>query len=305
MSQYKNQHLYNVLESHRMKHISSKMATYLSKRDIIKEALRKKYGSKLAVTAINSGSYAKCTAINSNFDIDICQPFKRDSFGTLKEMADDVYDFFRKEFEDKDLIEIKKQRVSTGLIFLIDGERVPMDVTCGRELNLNSYQEDKYLNLYIRPKGDREETYTQTNITKHIDSIKGKTKEREIIRLMKIWKKKHSPHVKSFLVELLTLEAFENMKEISTDQWSKLKFVLEFIQNNIETIKLVDPSNSANVVSDTITPAEKKELSQDMSNILSQIGEKEERIKYYFPVNLQFFTESSNKSAIIPTVHFG
>ena len=34
--------------------------------------------------AINSGSYAKHTAINVKFDIDVCLPFMRNSFETVE-----------------------------------------------------------------------------------------------------------------------------------------------------------------------------------------------------------------------------
>lgn len=110
MSAFKNEHLNDVLESHRMKHIDDKMKKYLQKRDKVKDSLQDKYEQKIVVRAINSGSYVKYTAVNTKFDIDICQPFKRDIFQTLEEMADDVYEFFKKEYRDNELIEIKKQR---------------------------------------------------------------------------------------------------------------------------------------------------------------------------------------------------
>lgn len=309
MNEFKNQHLLDVLESHRMNHIADKMEKYLTKRDEVKAALQKKYGYKLVVRAINSGSYAKHTAINTKFDIDICQPFSKNSFTTLEQMADDVHDFFKNEYEDDDLIEVKKQRVSTGIIFLIDNEEVPMDVTPGRELVEGGYKDDQYLNLYVRAKGDKPATQTQTNISKHIDLIKGKVQERRIIRLLKIWKNKHSPNIKSFFMELITIKAFEaNSSNLPKDQWGKLEMTMKYIRDNVKTIKLIDPANSSNTVSNTMTDSEKRQLSEDTDNALTQIEHNENRISYYFSVNEKFVEKEEKsgikKSSVIPTVHF-
>lgn len=306
MGTFKNQHLNDVLESHRMKHIQDKMKKYLEKRDEIKDALEEKYKRKIVVRAINSGSYAKHTAINIKFDIDICQPFKRDSFQTLEQMADDIYDFFKNDYEDNDIIEVRKQRVSTGVIFWIGGESVPMDITPGRELDQESFN-DKYLNLFVRAKGENPATHTQTNISKHIELIQGKTDERRVIRLLKIWKNKHNLNIKSFFLELITIRAFEkNKNSLPYDQWGKLKMTMEFIRDNVETIKLVDPANSSNIVSNTLDDDEKKQFAKDMKNALEQIEESEKRIGYYFSANDKFVKKENEakKASIIPTAHF-
>ncbi len=307
MSNFKNQHLNDVVNSHSMAHINTKMEKYLEKREELKDALQKKYGSTVPVRAINSGSHAKDTSINIKFDIDICQPFKKDSFNTLEEMANDVFCFFRDEYEDADLIKVKPQRVSTGLLFLIDNEDVPMDVTPGRELELGGYLKDKFLNLHVKEKNGKEATYTQTNISKHVELIRGKTEERRVIRLLKIWKNKHSPKVKSFFMELITIKAFEtNANDLPTDQWGKLKMTMEFIRDKIETTAFLDPANSTNIVSNTMTDAEKKQFSEDMRNALKQIDTNEERIKYYFPVNPKFLnnTNDTKKSSVSSPKHF-
>ena len=100
MSFDKDKYLVRVLESHKMKQVEGLMEKYIQKRESIKDVLEEKFSGKIINRAINSGSYAKHTAINIKFDIDICQPFKNDSFNTLVEMADAVYDYFNEEYED-------------------------------------------------------------------------------------------------------------------------------------------------------------------------------------------------------------
>ena len=294
MSLDKSKYLQEVLESYRMSHVADLMDKYILKRKVVKDALVDKFKEKYVTRAINSGSYAKHDAINNKFDLDICQPFKRNSFDTLEEMADATFDFFNEEFEDEDLIKYKtrKQRVSTGVTFVIDGDEIQMDIVPGRELVLDDYAESNRLNLYVRPKLFLAASTTQTNIQKHIDLVKGKNAERGIIRLLKVWKSsKSKSRLKSFFVELLTIRAFEKCNDIPTGLWEQLEMVLEFIRDNVRTIRLEDPANSNNVVSDTMTVTEKDGLYWDIRNMLDSIETSVENLKSYFPVNDAFHKE--------------
>lgn len=299
MSLNKNKYLQQVLESYKMKHVSDLMEKYIEKREVVKDALAEKFKEQIVTRAINSGSYAKHDAINTKFDLDICQPFKRNAFDTLEEMADAVFDFFNEEFEDDDLVAYatRKQRVSTGITFVIDGDEIQMDIVPGRELSADDYVDTHRLNLYVRPKLLEPASTTQTNIQKHIDLVKGKNAEREIIRLLKVWKtNKNNKKVKSFYVELITIKAFEKCSDVPTGIWEKLEMVLEYIRDNVQTIRLEDPANSNNVVSDTMTDSEKENLHWDVKQMLEMIESSDDNLKSYFPVNDEFFEEEEDKT---------
>ena len=298
MSLNKSKYLQQVLESYRMNHVADLMEKYIEKREIVKDALVEKFKEQIVTRAINSGSYAKHDAINIKFDLDVCQPFKRNSFETLEEMADEVFKFFNEEFEDDDLVKYKtrKQRVSTGITFVIDGDEIQMDIVPGRELNADDYTETNRLNLYVRPKLLESASTTQTNIQKHIDLVKGKNSERSIIRLLKVWKtNKNNSRVKSFFVELITIKAFEKSANIPSSLWEQLEMVLEFIRDNVKTIRLEDPANSNNVVSDTMTDTEKENLYWDMKQMLELIESSSDNLKSYFPVNDDFYEEEEDE----------
>jgi len=302
MALNKSKYLGRVLKSFKMSHVQDKMDKYIKKREKVKDALDEKYNGKKVTRAINSGSYAKHTAINVKFDIDVCQPFLRDSFETLEEMADDVYDYFMNEYEDDYLVKYKtkKQRVSVGLTFLIDGEEIGMDIVPGRELNQDDYKETDRLNLHVRAKGVDPTSTTQTNIQKHIDLIKGKGDEREVIRLIKDWNvtKNSGKKLKSFFIELITIRTFDdNTGGIPTDLWGRLKMVLEFIRDKVEAVRLLDPANTNNVVSNTLTAREKQNLSYDMKVMLERIEDDAESIKIYFPVNDKFDEDDENSGS--------
>ncbi|GAB5566135.1 MAG: hypothetical protein Wins2KO_31980 [Winogradskyella sp.] len=296
----KSKYLQQVLESYRMSHVADLMEKYIKKREVVKDVLVEKFKDQIVTRAINSGSYAKHDAINIKFDLDVCQPFKRNSFDTLEKMADAVFDFFNEEFEDDDLVKYKtrKQRVSTGITFVIDGDEIQMDIVPGRELNVDDYVETNRLNLYVRPKLLQPASTTQTNIQTHIDLVKGKNAERSIIRLLKIWKtNKNNSRVKSFFVELITIKAFEKCKNVPTGLWEQLEMVLEFIRENAKTIRLEDPANTNNVVSDTMTDTEKENLYWDMKQILELIESSADNLKSYFPVNDDFYEEVEDKDS--------
>lgn len=298
MATDKTQHLQQVLETHRMTHIEKLLDKYKEKRQKVKEALEDNYKDKI-YNSINSGSYAKHTAINIKFDLDIVVPFKRNSFDTLEEMFNDVFGFLYEKY--KGIAEVRKQKVSIGIIFDADdnGDEINIDVVAGRELNQDQYTEDHNLNLFVNSQYGLldEKTYIQTNIQAQIDHIKGKNNERSIIRLLKIWKTTNNESYKSFFLELITIKAFDK-ENISGNLWDKLKSVMEYIKENItkDNFTLKDPGNTNNDVADTLEDWEKTNLSNKMSNMISNIENNSDNIKTYFPINEEFEEEDENKS---------
>jgi hypothetical protein len=297
MDMSKQEYLAKVLETHKMKHIDELVGKYKDKRDEIQKELQSNY-LKNMYAPINSGSFAKHTAINIKFDLDIVVPFKRNSFDTLEEMFNSTYDFLYEKY--KDTATVRKQKVSIGLEFYpdSDGDIINLDIVPGREFKQDQYLDDNKLNLYIYSQyGTLEEkTYIQTNIQAQIDHIKAKENERKIIRLLKIWKNHNRESYKSFLLELLTIKAFEK-ENINGNLWEKLKGVMEYISNNVtnEHFNLKDPGNSGNNVIDTLNSYDRQSLSDTMKRIIENIESNEDNIKTYFPINKEFDTDDTQK----------
>lgn len=286
----RNEHLQEVLETHKMSHVNDLLDKYRDKRKEIKEALEEKYKGKI-YSPLNSGSYAKHTAINIKFDLDLVVPFKKDSFDTLEEMFDDVFAFVSDEYGSE--ANIRKQKVSIGIEFYADddGDVINIDIVPGRELNKDQYTDDNKLNLYVNSKyGNIEEkTYLLTNINAQINHIKSKENERKIIRLLKIWKTTNKEEYKSFFLELISIKAFDK-EDISGNLWEKLKSVMEYIRDNItkDNFTLKDPGNSGNDVANTLESWQKENLSSKMDNMIDRIEDNSDNIKIYFPINEDF-----------------
>lgn len=286
MSDYKSNYLNSVLESYRMKHIDGLVNKYREKRDKIKAFLNEQYGSKI-YESFNSGSYKKHTAINTKFDLDLVAPFKRNSFSTLEEMFDDVFEKLTEKYQNE--TDVKKQGVSIGLTFNEEDE-INIDVVPARETSQNTFSEEKNLNLH-KTQGNG---YLKTNIHAQIEHIKAKENERKVIRLLKIWKACHQYKYKSFFIELLVIKAYEKSSP-QGNLWEQFKTVLNYVIDNIqsENFTLKDPGNSNNNLALSLDDTEKTILVSQLKSMLVQIESNEKQIEFYLPLNEKF--DENNK----------
>lgn len=300
----KNEYLKDVLESHKMKHVQDFVNKVKQRSEEIKSKLHNHYGDK-KYSSFGSGSFAKHTAINVKFDIDIIEPFKRNSFDTLEDMFNSVYYFLQDEYKNKN-VRVRKQKVSIGVCFpLEEGDEKPVeiDVVPGREMHEGDYIDSHDLNLYFNEDhwGEKKGTCKKTNIQKQISHISGKTNEREIIRLLKIWKKQKDKNYKSFVIELATIKALD---DYSGDNalWPRLKYTMEYLRDNIceDNFHLYDPGNSNNDVVSSMDDYSRKSLKSDMEIILMNIeSDPYTYLKYYFSINNKYsvYKEKDNGSA--------
>jgi hypothetical protein len=124
-----------------------------------------------------------------------------------------------------------------------------VDVVPGRSIDDKFY----YANLYRSESDSR----LQTSIKTHIDTIKS-SGLRGTMRLMKLWNVRHSLGVRSFALELLTIRALKGSQVSGYDE--KLLSIFSFLKENIKTIRLEDPANSNNIITDLISTATKQRV---------------------------------------------
>ena len=289
----KNKHLREVLDTHKMCHIQNFVNKVKNRREEIKTKMHNHYGSD-KYSSFGSGSFAKHTATNVKFDLDLVEPFKHNAFGTLQEMFDSIHDFLTEEYKNSN-VTIRKQKVSIGVSFPIeegDEKPVEIDVVPGRELSDDDYLDSHDLNLYFNEDhwGFKKGTSQKTNIQKQISHIEGKSNERQIIRLLKIWKKQKDKKYKSFVIELAVIRALENDNG-SMDLWQRLRFVMAYLRDHIadSSCHLYDPGNSDNDVLETMGTYKRNLLRSDMEIMLRNIDDNPEIfLPYYFKVNEKY-----------------
>jgi len=196
-------------------------------------------GSQLS-KIIPSGSTAKGTAVKGGSDLDLfisikpsCPDSLHDIFYSLKQALGNAG------------FSPRVQNVSLGLI----AGGVKVDLVPGKvQPGSNNYH-----SIYK----SKQSSWAQTNIQLHITTVlkSGCTSE---IRLLKLWRMKHSLEFPSLLIELVTLEALSGSK--LTARSARLRRVLSFIVSDIQTRRFVDPSNTANIVSDDLDAQEKRDI---------------------------------------------
>jgi hypothetical protein len=181
-----------------------------------------------------AGSYAKHTMITERFDLDIVAYWPPDCAYTLAGIYRAVGKTLRKRWPSA-----RPKTVAWEIPF---PGRFHIDVVPGRAMD-NSYL---YANLFRRPN-----SRIQTSIKKHIKAVRDSGRC-DVIKLMKLWRlRKRVPFANSLLLELLTIEGAKGCSY--TDLAQQMNAVFEYIYDNILTVRVEDPANTNNVVSDELT----------------------------------------------------
>jgi hypothetical protein len=187
------------------------------------------------------GSRAKGTAITGATDVDIFVSLKPDTPHTLE----DIYERLFLWATNNGWLP-RRQNVSVGIDYL----GVKIDLVPGRRQDGFIY----YHSLWKR----KANTWTQTAPGIHISTVRdcGRTRE---IRAIKIWRQNHGLEFPSFYLELTVLDA---LKGCGWNLERNVQRVLGYIADNFETSVVIDPANTANVVSEELTGAEKRTIAE-------------------------------------------
>jgi hypothetical protein len=189
-----------------------------------------------------SGSYSKGTAINITTDIDLFISMDHNTPGTLKNMFDTLFNKFNGLGYNP-----RKQNVSIGM--MVNG--VAVDLIPGRKLSGNTNDH----NLWKH----KQQTTIKTNVNQHINLVKNSGRVDEI-KLIKIWRELNNIEFPSIYLELAVIEALKGNR--IGDLANNVIAVLNFLSSQeFRDKSFVDPANSANIISNDITPTEKSVIS--------------------------------------------
>lgn len=184
-----------------------------------------------------SGSFAKGTANRSGTDIDLFISLSSSVTLTLREIYNSLATTLAQNGYHP-----RQQNVSIGIT--VSGYDVDL-VPAKRH---DRFSDDH--SLYRR----RADTWTKTNVTKHISLIAGSGRTEEI-RAVKLWRKQKGFDFLSFYLELTVPDALrgKQMGDLSNNVWA----VFEYLRDRFPNARVVDPVNTNNVISDDLTDAEK------------------------------------------------
>jgi len=193
------------------------------------------------------GSFAKHTNIIGNTDIDLFISLKHALFGTLKELYKNLADWMSiRGFS------VREQNVSIRVKY----EGLNVDLIPGKRLPGLIYDHWIYRN--------KRNTRAKTNVHKHIRHVTGFNRRSEI-RAIKIWRNLHKLEFPSFYLELSVINALWKSKRVILIDPSKalpnnLQKIFEYLYTDFLDKKIVDPSNSNNIVSDDLSKKEKEAI---------------------------------------------
>jgi hypothetical protein len=195
-----------------------------------------------------SGSIAKGTAVAGFNDMDLFVALRSGAQGTLEQIYRSLFNVARQFWP------AREQNVSVGIE--CRGHR--FDLVPAR-------LQQGYQNWYSLWR-NKARTWTQTNVDLHIQTI-AKSGRADEIRLVKLWRNLAGLEFPSFALELAVIEALKgrSMGALAANLWA----ALTWIRDNIQTVTLFDPANTNNVVSDDMTAAEKRAVSQAAARALA------------------------------------
>lgn len=197
-----------------------------------------------------SGSYAKETGVHGVSDVDVFISLKSDTTNTLKEIYTSLYSLAQRQGWSP-----RQQNVSVGVtVNGTRGDLVPGKVQAG-------YQ--NYHSLYLRKK----ESWTQTNVSLHVDTVHNSGRLREI-RAVKIWRMLHGLDFPSLYLELFVIDALSGRSRTSLAD--NVLHALRTVGSSLPSTRIVDPANTNNILSDDLTQQEKKGIASLAAQSASQ-----------------------------------
>jgi hypothetical protein len=180
------------------------------------------------------------TGVRGISDVDVFISLKSDTTNTLREIYNRLCELAQRQGWSP-----REQNVCVGVTVIgTRGDLIPGKVQAG-------YQ--NYHSIYLR----KRDSWTQTNVTLHIDTVRNSGRLREI-RAIKIWRFLRNLDWPSLYLELFTIQALSSCSR--TALANNVLCVLRTIGTSLTSTRIEDPANTNNVLSDDLTAQEKQRI---------------------------------------------
>jgi hypothetical protein len=250
------------------------------KADHLINQIEVKFNNQLGGHILRIGSTEDNTALSDDFDIDVSIPFKPNSFPSTAVMYDELLQFLKNEYDDRDLIKVRTQKKSIGLIYRIKGEDYKIDVVPYKLTAGNGNKTAGY--LFVNSNSIfGNDSYTKTDIPS-LKSIKLSPVQQKLLVSFKNWKQKYSVPISSHLLRLLILDAYDwNKRSVPRDFTKKILMVVHHIRDNIMDRRIVSVENTNNVLTD-MHESDKREIKMACEKIIQDYTYQPNSILKYF-----------------------
>lgn len=177
------------------------------------------------------GSRGKKTMIKESYDLDLVIYFPETTECSIEE----IYEYVAR-FMGSSNYDVYPKNVS---IRVLKRHNYHIDLVPGKKIT--GSESEAF--LWKAKKKQR----IKTNVTTHIDTIKNFGR-RDVIKLMKLWKVRNGIDFPSFILEQIIIRSLNNYLDLPLDD--AIIHALNYIVKNIESIRLVDPANSNNILTE-------------------------------------------------------
>ncbi len=189
------------------------------------------------------GSRGKKTMIKESYDLDIVLYFPE----TTKYSIQNIYDKVTRYLGSSNYIIMTKN----AAIRTLKREDYHIDIVPAKRITDSEDSAFLWRNEDGKP--------LKTSVVQHINSIR-EFGRRDVIKLLKLWKVRYDIDFPSFILEQLIIRALKNNLNLPLND--SLIQVFEFISENMETIRLVDPANINNLLTDSLSVYDKDIISK-------------------------------------------
>lgn len=251
------EYLLGVLKQQDLADDSPEMKELRRRRDEVENLLRDEFGSAPRIRY--GGSKAKGTLNKEAYDLDMACYFRRDDTSagsTLKEIFESVEKALQRKYRTQ------RKGSAIRLLDTLDLCDSHIDAVPGRFVD----REEGDVILYSTS-GDRERL--KTNLDTHIEHVRN-SGVIEAIRLMKLWKTRRGVVVKTFAIELLTIDLLEGKSGQTLSR--QLRHLWTQLRDNIDNITIMDPANpEGNDLSDLLSPDIRRKLQSESRETLRTV----------------------------------
>jgi hypothetical protein len=181
----------------------------------------------------NGGSYGKKTMIKEAFDLDLVIYFPHTDSRSLKEMYTSVYDSL-----DRAGYKMTPRQIALTLQVPknpFPNQNFHVDVITGKAVD------EKFDSAYLYE--ILTEKRRRASLKMHIENVR---EVREVIKLMKLWIRRHSLNWQTFAMEQTVVRALKNQD--TRDLGQCMEKVLVYIKSSVNQLRLIDPANSNNPI---------------------------------------------------------
>jgi hypothetical protein len=210
-----------------------------------------------------AGSREKGTLIADKYDLDVVCYFPSSDTRSLKDIRQDVSTHLRKKY-------VIEPKASAERILNLKGASAPIDyhvdVVPGRFIEQSK---DVFLHVAY---GEKERM--QTNLKVHIDHIVNSGCV-PVIRLAKLWAQRNHLSIKTFVLELFVVRTLSGSQSKS-NLTKSFRQLLEALRDDFGQVKLVDPANTNNIVSQLVDSSTKALVSLAAKSALEAAGDSDQ-----------------------------